>query len=93
MSITAGSAVTLEQLRWVERQLGEAAGRLMDARSRSRHLAEKTNWRTDAATAFHAKAESLRRSVAGLGEELEFTRDEIRRVRVRVEAEAWGHGG
>lgn len=87
------AAQTLETLRSVHAQLNDAVARLDDASRTSRLLAEQTNWRTDAATLFHTNADAWRRDVARLSGAVESARDDVGRVRARVESHLWGYGG
>ena len=84
-------AETLEALATVERQLTDAAGRLDDLSARSAAVADRTNWRTDAATMFHETAEAWRAEVAALSGFVGRARDDLGRVRARMEAHVWEH--
>jgi hypothetical protein len=86
-------AHSLDMLEAAQRRLSDAVTRLKDATGRSRHLADQTDWRTDAATMFHFTADALRRDVARLSERVESVRDEVRSTRARVEADMWRPGG
>ena len=83
---------TLEVLTSIQRQLGDALSRLSDAAVRAGGLAAQTDWRTDAALLFHAKAQALRRDLVTLGGDVEGARDHLRRVQGGLEAGAgwWG---
>lgn len=85
-------AETLDVLGAVQRQLSDAVERLRDASARSAVLAEGTNWRTEAATAFHTTADAWRLDVARLAGIVEDARGEVGTVRVRLEVRVWGHG-
>jgi len=87
------TAQTLEALGSAERRLSEAVTRLKDVTGRSRHLAAQTDWRTDAATIFHATADAWRRDVARLSEHVESVRDDVRTMRARIDAHTWSCGG
>jgi len=91
MSIPCDPALTrtLETLASLERQLGAAVIRLDDVSARAVRVAGETDWRTDAATAFHTEAEAWRRGVATLSGAVADARDELRRLRARIEAHAW----
>lgn len=84
---------TLETLASVQRQLGEALARLTDASARSAGVADQTAWRTDAATLFHAAADAWRRDVAALSGTVETARDDVERVRARLEMLTWRLAG
>jgi ubiquinone biosynthesis protein UbiJ len=87
------AARALEALASLQRQLGEAVSRLEAAAARAIGLAEQTDWRTDAATLFHESAEAFRREVATLASDVEGARDDLGRIRARLEAQAWGWAG
>lgn len=82
------TARALEILASIQRQLADAGGRLSDAAARAGGLAEQTDWRTDAATLFHASAHALRREVVSLAGEVDDAREHIARVRSRLESGA-----
>jgi uncharacterized protein YukE len=73
----------------IQRQLSDAAQRLRHASARANGLADQTDWRTDAATRFHASADSWRHDVAALAHLVEGAGDEVSRARLRVESLAW----
>ena len=83
---------TLDVLALVRRHLDESIGRLLEVSARSAGLAEQTDWRTDAATAFHTTAETWRRDVAALVPIVEDAREDLDLARARMEAHAWRHG-
>ena len=83
---------SLEQIASVHRQLGDAVARLADAAARAVRVADETDWRTDAATLFHTEAEAWRRDVAALSGAVDDARDDVGRLRARIEAHAWGYG-
>ena len=82
----------IEVLSTIERQLREAIVRLSDASARAARLADQTDWRTDAATRFHASADAWRQEVAGLSAHVEGANEDVARERSRVEALAWRYG-
>jgi len=84
---------TSEALGVIQRQLSDAISRLADVAARAARVADQTDWRTDAATRFHASAEDWRRDAAALPDVVDGARDEVARARVRTEALAWGFGG
>jgi uncharacterized protein YukE len=84
---------TSDALSTIQRQLSEAISRLTDASARAARVADQTDWRTDAATRFHASADDWRRDVAALPDVVESAREEVARARTRFEALAWGFGG
>lgn len=83
---------TLETIESVQRQLRDAATRLADVSARALRVAAETDWRTDAATLFHTDAERWRQQVGALSDGVEDARDDVGRLRARVEAHAWGCG-
>ena len=84
---------SLEQIASVHRQLGDAVARLADAAARAVRVAGETDWRTDAATLFHSEADAWRSDVAALSGAVDDARDDVGRLRSRIEAHAWGYGG
>ncbi|MGZ8804054.1 MAG: hypothetical protein ACXWZG_01965 [Microbacterium sp.] len=84
---------TLETLASIQRQLADALARLADASARSAAVADQTAWRTDAATLFHAAADAWRRDVAALSGAVEAARDDVGRLRTRLEVLTWRVGG
>jgi hypothetical protein len=94
MSIPCGPdpAHTLETLGAVQRQLAEAVSRLTDAARRAAGVADQTRWRTDAATVFHATAESWRHDVASLADSVESAREHVGRECARVQGQPWWWG-
>jgi uncharacterized membrane protein len=87
------AAQALETLRSVHTRLNDAVTRLDEASRTSRVLADQTNWRTDAATLFHTNADAWRGDVARLSGAVESARDDVARVRARVESHLWGYAG
>jgi uncharacterized protein YukE len=84
---------TLEALASIQRQLGDALTRLADASSRAAGVADQTAWQTDAATLFHSAADAWRRDVVALPGAVEAARDDVGRVRTRLEALTWRVAG
>jgi len=82
----------IEVLSMIERQLREAIVRLSDVSARAVRLADQTDWRTDAATRFHASAEAWRHEVGGLPARVEGANEDVARERARIEALAWRYG-
>jgi hypothetical protein len=80
----------IEALSTIERQLREAIARLSDVSARAARLADQTDWRTDAATRFHASADAWWHAVAGLSAHVEGASGDIARERARIEALTWG---
>ena len=84
-------AQALETLISVQRQLADAAGRLADVAARATGVAAQTDWRTHAATAFHATAEAWRRDVGTVADEVDRAAEEVGRDRARIATQAsWG---
>lgn len=83
---------TLETLGAVQRQLAEAVSRLTDAAMRAAGVADQTRWRTDAATVFHATAESWRRDVAALADTVDDAREQVGSDCARALGQAWWWG-
>ena len=79
---------SLEILASIQRQLGDAESLLSDAAVRAGGLAAQTDWRTDAALVFHAKAQELRRDLVTLGGDIGDARDHLRRVQGGLDAGA-----
>lgn len=84
---------TIEAVDVIQRQLSEAVERLRHASARANGLADQTDWRTDAATRFHASADAWRHDVAGLASLVEGAGEEVSRARLRVESLAWSPAG
>lgn len=84
---------TSEALGVIQRQLSDAISRLADVSARAVRVADQTDWRTDAATRFHASAADWRRDVAALPDVVDGARTEVSRARLRIETLAWGFGG
>ncbi|SFR87556.1 hypothetical protein SAMN04487846_0171 [Microbacterium sp. cf046] len=82
----------LEAIESAQRQLGEAVGCLADLSTRAVCVADATDWRTDAAQLFHADADAWRRDVATLSGAVDDARDEVGRLRSRIEAHVWRYG-
>jgi hypothetical protein len=82
----------IEVLSTIERQLREVIARLSDVSERAVRLADQTDWRTDAATRFHASADAWRHDVAGLSAHVEGANEDVARERSRVEALTWRYG-
>ena len=82
----------LDTLASIQRQLDDAVDRIADAAGRSVRLAEQTDWRTDAATAFRTGADRWRRDVATLSTLVQLARDDVERACRRIGAGAAGFG-
>ena len=82
----------LEVIDSVQRQLGDAVGRLTDVSARAVGVANETDWRTDAATAFHSDADTWRRDVSTLSGAVDDARGEVGRLRSRIEEHIWRDG-
>ena len=80
---------TLTSIQW---QLDDAVDRIAAASGRSVRLAEQTDWRTDAATAFGTGADRWRRDVAALSADVRLARDDVERACRRIGAGAAGFG-
>jgi hypothetical protein len=95
MSIPGGpdAAHTLEILAAVQGQLRDAESRLSDVAARAVGVSEQTHWRTDAATRFHANADTWRSDVASLADEVAGAREHLARDCARAEAQVWWWGG
>jgi uncharacterized protein YukE len=84
---------TSEALGVIQRQLSDAISRLADVSARAARVADQTDWRTDAATRFHASAEEWHHDVAALPDVVDSARTEVSRARLRIETVPWGFGG
>ena len=83
---------TLEVIATVQRQLGDAVARLAEVSARARRVADETEWKTDAATLFHTDAEAWRQEVATLSDSVDDARDQVGRLRARIEEHVWRYG-
>lgn len=73
-----------QQLAIVERDLARVIDRLSDAVATARGLADATDWQSDAATAYHLKAEAWARAVTGLAYLAETARIDAAHARDRA---------
>ena len=84
---------TIEVLSVIEQQLSRAIEQLANVTAQAGVLARRTDWRTDAATRFHAGADSWRHDVAGLAGFVEDARNEVSAARARIELRVWSPAG
>ncbi len=80
---------TIAVLSVIEQQLNGAIEQLGNVCAHAAGLARRTDWRTDAATRFHAGADSWGHDVAGLAGFVEDARNEVSAARVRIELRVW----
>lgn len=94
MSLPCGpdAAHSIEILRAVRRELDDAVTRLSEVATRAVSVADRTDWRTDAAALFHANAEAWRREVTDLASDVAGAGDQVGRDCARIEAQVWSWG-